>query len=353
MKTYKHLWEDFISEENFRLAYKNSIKRKRKQRQIASFQKDIEKNLEEIRQRVISGEFHTSKYREMTIYEPKERIIYKLPYNPDRIVQHAVMNILKPILTNLLIENTYACIEGRGTHKASQKCAEFTRKYDYCLKCDIRKFYPSIDQKILSDMLHRIIKDKRFMALVDDIVFSFPGGKNAPIGNYCSQWFGNFYLSKLDNFILHDLKCKGYLRYCDDFILYSNSKTFLQSCKSMIRYFLSEELKLDFSKSEVFQTKQGVDFCGYRHFKKYLLLRKSTAKRMKRRFMKIKIDGEEKEKILGQIASANGQLKHCCGHNLRESINLTSLERRLRNAETIIQREAQTGYDTIKYTKAS
>lgn len=207
MKTYKNLWETFISKENFDLAYRNSIKNKAKQKQVRKFKEDAENNLEAVRQLVISGGFHTSEYQKKKIYEPKERIIYKLPYAPDRIVQHAVINILKPILLNKFIENSYACIEGRGQLKASQKCAEYVRRNKYCLKCDIHHFYPSINQKILSDMLHRFIKDERFMAVVDDIIFSFEGGYNCPIGNFCSQWFGNFYMTVVDNFILHELKC--------------------------------------------------------------------------------------------------------------------------------------------------
>ena len=186
MKTYNNLWEKFITKENFELAYINSIKRKSKQRSVREFKKNKEENLENIRQSVANGEFHTSSYREKTVYEPKQRIVYKLPYSPDRIVQHAIMNVLKPILLNLLIENSFACIEGRGQIKASQKCSQFVRKYKYCLKCDIRKFYPSINQNILSEKLQRIIKDKRFMEILNDIIFSFEGGYNCPIGNYCS-----------------------------------------------------------------------------------------------------------------------------------------------------------------------
>ena len=293
MKTYKNLWDKFISKENFELAYKNSIKRKSKQKQIQEFQKDLNNNLGAVRQLVISGNFHTSKYRSQTIYEPKERIIYKLPYNPDRIVQHAVMNILKPILLNLFIEN------------------------------------------ILSNMFHRIIKDKKFMIIIDDIIFSFPGNKNCPIGNYCSQWFGNFYLSILDNFILHKLKCKAYLRYCDDFILYDNDKSYLHKCKYQIKIFLYNNLLLVFSKSQIGQTKYGVDFCGYRCFKKYVLLRKSTAKRIQKRFISIKYliktNNFDKLRVQGQIASAEGQLKHCCSYNFRKSLDIYTLKLAINN----------------------
>lgn len=334
MRTYKHLYEKLITRENFKEAYKNAIKGKSGQKQVREFKKDAESNLEAVRQMVINGEFHTSEYREMTVYEPKERIIYKLPFSPDRIIHHAVMNVLKPILTNLMIENTYACIEGRGQMRASLKCSEYVRKYRYCLKCDIRKFYPSINQEILSRKLHRIIKDDRFMEVVDDIIFSFPGGKNCPIGNLCSQWFGNFYLSFLDNYVVHVLKPKGYERYCDDFLLFDDDKKHLNHCKDMIERFLKDELDLEFSKSDLFDTRQGVDFVGYRHFKKYVLVRKSTAKRLKRRMWKIgespPSDMAELRHVEGQLASTHGLMKHACTYNLRRSLDFEGLRNRIR-----------------------
>jgi len=329
MKTYKHLWEQLITKENFELAYQNSIRGKGWQRQIQIFQKNKEENLEAVRQLVINEQFHTSEYKEQTIYEPKERIIYKLPYCPDRIVQHAVMNVLKPIMLNLFIENTYACIKNRGQIKASLKCSEYVRKYRYCLKGDIKKFYPSINQHILSNMLHRIIKDDKFMRLVDDIIFSYPGGYNCPIGNYCSQWFGNFYLTVLDNYVLHELKPDGYERFCDDFLLFSNDKEFLQYCKRKIEVFILDKLDLEYSKAEVFDVKQGVDFCGYRSFDGYVLIRKNTSKRLKKRFKYIDehIDDEDFDltHAKGQVDSGNGTMKHACSYNLRKSIKYYEL----------------------------
>lgn len=324
MKTYKHLWEALITKENFELAYKNSIKKKSKQRQIIEFNKHKEENLEKVRQLVISGNFHTSKYRQMTIYEPKERIIYKLPYCPDRIVQHAIMNILKPILLKRFINKTYACIEGRGQHRASRLASEYVRRNKYCLLGDCKKFYPSVNHNVLSAMLHRIIKDEKFMKLVDDIIYSFEGETNCPIGNYCSQWFGNFYLSRLDNYVKHTLHIKDYERFCDDFALYGNDKAKLNDCKIQIRYFLKNKLLLDCSKLELFNTKQGVDFCGYRSFGKYVLLRKSTAKRTKRRIRDFNTHPEryDEEYIRQSKASTNGILKHCCSYNLRTAIKL-------------------------------
>jgi hypothetical protein len=329
MKTYKYLFDKLITKENFELAYENATKGKGFQRQVREFKLNKVANLEAIRLMVKNGEFHTSEYTEMKIYEPKERIIYKLPFCPDRIVQHAVMNILKPILCNLMIENTYACIEGRGQLKASLKCSKYVRMNNYCLKCDVRKFYPSINQHLLSKMFHRIIKDRKFMAILDDIIFSFEGGHNCPIGNYCSQWFGNFYLTKLDNYILHELKCGDYERYCDDFLLFSNDKSYLNECKKKIKAFLHNELDLEFSKSDLFHVKQGVDFVGYRHFGDYVLIRKSTSKRIKKRISKINTQLSQgrynKKRIQGQLASAHGILKHSCSWNFRKSLRLDEL----------------------------
>lgn len=324
MKRIGNLWEEFISEENFALAYRRAAKGKSRQRQVRKFRANEAENLKKVRTLVTSGKFRTSGYRQMTIYEPKERVIYKLPFCPDRIVHHAVMNILRPILTRKLIHNTYACIEGRGQHRASAKCSEFVRNNRYCLQCDIHKFYPSIDQRTLFRMLRRIVKDRKFLAFVDEIIFSFPGGKNCPIGNYCSQWFGNFYLSALDNFVKHRLKCRCYERFCDDFLLFSNDKRYLAECRDRIRKFLKEELSLEFSKAEVFDVRQGVDFCGYRHFGKYVLARKSTAKRMKRRIkgFRSRPERHSPEHVAGSVASMKGWLKWCCSHNLRASLGM-------------------------------
>lgn len=332
MKTCKNLWEKFISEENFKLAYKNAIKNKSNQEQIIRFKKNEEENLKAVRQLVIDGKFRTSKYKEKKIFEPKERTIYKLPFCPDRIVQHAVMNILIPIFTNRFIENSYACIEGRGQLKASIKCAEYVRRYDYCLKCDIRKFYPSINQKILSEKLHRIIKDEKFMELIDDIIFSFEGGYNCPIGNYCSQWFGNFYLTELDNYVLHELKPGGYERYCDDFMLFDDDKKYLKECKEKIEIFIKERLELEYSKADLFHVKQGVDFVGYRHFRKFILVRKRTAKRLKNRCKEIEenIDTIDLKKVESQLASARGLTKHACSYHLRKKIKLEELTKEVK-----------------------
>lgn len=329
MKTYNGLWEFFISVENFVLAYKDARKGKRKQMSVREFGDGWALKLYRVMKEVSSGNFHTSPYRSEVIYEPKKRMIYKLPFNPDRIVQHAIMNILAPILERKFIADSYACVPKKGQIAASRRCMQAIRRNRFCLKCDIHHFYPSIDQKILSDMLHKFIKDERFMEIVDDVIFSFPGGKNAPIGNYMSQWCGNIYLTQLDDFCKRTLKIKDYIRYCDDFMLFGNDKAYLHECRKRIEEFIMEKLLLTFSRSDVFDIKQGVDFCGYRHFDNFVLLRKSTKKieqrRIKDMWKKIKSGKYDKESIRSSVDSMIGWMKHANTENLKETMRIKEL----------------------------
>ena len=157
VKTYKHLWEQLISEENFQRAERESIRGKSGQRGVRVYMRDPDGKRERLRQNVIAGQYRTGKYIAKRIHEPKERIIYKLPFYPDRLMHHAVMNILRPIMEEKFIQNSYACQTNKGPLAAALKCSEDVRKNRFCLQCDIRKFYPSINQKILSSQMHRII----------------------------------------------------------------------------------------------------------------------------------------------------------------------------------------------------
>jgi retron-type reverse transcriptase len=283
MKRHGNLWGDITSEENIQLAYKKARKHKSNFRSVKRFELDEERNLKRVRQSLLDKTFTTSQYTSKLIYEPKKRVIYALPFSPDRIVQHALMNVLAPIFDRLFIDNSFACREGKGQHAGSLKTREFIKKNKYCLKCDISKFYPSINHEILLKIIKRKIKCPDTLWLVEDIVNSFPGETNAPIGNLTSQWFGNLYMNELDTYVKQELKIKDYIRYCDDFCLFHNDKKVLNEAAVKIENFANNELKLKLSKCDLFPVSRGVDFLGYRHFNRYTLLRKSTAKRVKKR----------------------------------------------------------------------
>jgi len=330
MKRHGNLFNKITTTENIQLAYYKARKGKRWQRKVQDFEKDLDNNIENIRQSLINKTFDTAGYRTKTIYEPKEREIFILPFAPDRIIQHALMNIIEPIWDSIMIYNNYACRVGKGIHAGSRKTMEYVRKNDYCLKCDISKFYPSVDHDILYNILQRKIKCTDTLWLIKNIIYSYPGGKNVPIGNYTSQWFGNMYLNELDVYIKHVLKCKDYIRYCDDFCLFHNDKKILNMMAKSIESFLLTRLNLKFSKCDLFPVSHGVDFLGYRHFRKYILLRKSTAKRVRKRLSKLpqmlKNGKINKDQLRSSIASTHGWLKWANTYNFQLSIHINNLQ---------------------------
>lgn len=334
MKRHGNLWHKIIDKDNFELAYRNAVRGKSSKRNVIRFKENEEANLEAVRQMLINKTFRTSRYCEKTVYEPKKRTIYVLPFAPDRIVQHALMNVLIPIWDKMFIETSYACRSGRGVHEGSRKTMEFVRRNAYCLKCDISKFYPSIDQDVLMSIIRKKIKCKDTLWLIEEIVRSFPGGKNVPIGNFTSQWFGNLYMNELDHYIKSELKIRDYIRYCDDFCLFHNDKAVLREASKKVKAFIEDRLLLRFSKCELFPVSQGVDFLGYRHFKKYILLRKSTAKRVRKRLKRLP-DQRERGKItdeqfMSSVGSTYGWMRWANSHNLSMKLKLDDMMKEAR-----------------------
>ena len=290
---------------------------------------------------LIERTYKTSPYRTMMIHEPKTRMIYTLPFFPDRIIHHALMRVIEPIWQGLFIANSYACIKGRGLHSGSRKTMEYVRRYKYCLKMDISKFYPSVDHGILYGIVQRKIKCAGTLWLLREIIYSVPGGKNIPIGNYTSQWLGNLYLNELDQFLKHEHRVQAYLRYCDDFCIFHDDKKYLGRMAGIIQEFLREKLKLTLSKCDLFPVSRGVDFLGYRHFPDHVLLRKSTAIRMKRRLRKLPALLSSGRITLVQyrstLASVSGWLRWGNTRNLQVHLQLESLRKVIENGGGIAQ----------------
>jgi retron-type reverse transcriptase len=333
MRRHGVLWPRITDMENIRLAFHKAALRKSSHQNVQKQLKNLEPNLEKLRESLINKTFTTSRYFEKKVYEPKERIIYVVPFYPDRIVQHALMNIISPIWDKIFIYDSYACRIGKGGHRGSTRTMEFVRQNKYVLKCDIRKFYPSVDQDILMRIIKQKIKCPDTLCLIENIVRSFPGGKNVPIGNYTSQWFGNLYLNEIDQYVKTELQKQyghiDYIRYCDDFCLFNNNKSILNECREKIREYLDTKLKLQFSKSDVFPVRQGVDYLGYRHFDNYVLLRKSTTKRVRKRMALLPVLYEKNkitaEQYRSSVASTYGWLKHANTHNLQVRMELKEL----------------------------
>lgn len=324
MKRMNNLYSKICNIENIRLADDIARKGKLKQYGIKLHDKNREANLLELQERLVNKTYRTSPYTVFVVYEPKEREIYRLPYI-DRVAQHAIMNILEPIFVANFTADTYSCIKGRGIHKAS-KCIKRALKdrtnTAYCLKFDIVKFYPSIDNEILKQLLRKIIKDRDLLWLLDGIIDS---AKGLPIGNYLSQYLANFYLSYFDHWVKEEKQVRYYSRYADDIVILSSDKTYLHGLLKEIRAYLSANLNLAIKENhQVFPVvDRGIDFVGYKHFHTHTLLRKSIKKSFARAIAK--------NKAWSSIASYNGWAKHADSKNLIKKLLPDEKIQRLRD----------------------
>ena len=312
MKRIGNLYSKIISIDNLILADKKARKGKLKQYGVIKHLQNQEQNIQNLNEILKHNKFKTSEYKIFKIYEGKEREIYQLPYYPDRIIHHAIMNILEPIFTSVFTSDTYSCIKGRGVHKASynlRKVLEDKENTKYCLKLDINKFYPSVDNEILKQTLRKKFKDVALLNMLDEIIDSTEG---LPIGSYLSQYLGNFYLTYFDHFIKEVLKVKYYFRYCDDIILLSNNKKELHRWFTIIEKYLLEELNLKVKNNyQIFPVnKRGIDWCGYKHYHTHTLIRKT----IKKKYIK------SKNKM-----NHNGWLIHCNSINLRNKYENTRI----------------------------
>ena len=326
MKRHGDLYGDIVDMENIKLAHDNAKRGKENYRGVRKVDNDKEYWLGEVQKLLIEKKFTSSSYNVFKVYEPKEREIFKLPYYPDRIIHHAILNVLKPIWNKIFIYDVYSSIEGKGIHKAVDRLSKFLRNEQatqYCLQFDISKFYPSVDHEIMMKRLKHKIKDPDLLWLLEDIVSSPKGDKGIPIGNYTSQYFANVYLNKFDHWIKHDLGINYYIRYADDGVILSGSKKKLHAIKNAISRYLKENLKLSLNpKTQVYPVDdRGIDFLGYRTFRNYRLLRKRSAKKFKRKLKTIKkyfwkIPAHH---VISSIMSFVGWIQHCDGYNLIKS----------------------------------
>jgi len=237
--------------------------------------------LEKLHQLLTNGNYVPSPYE---IFERKcgnkVRQIYKVPFFPDRLVHHCIVQVLQPLWMDILVRDTYSTIPGRGIHDGVRRLKKslINRKdTTYCLKIDIKKFYPSVDHEVMKAILARKIKDARVNKILGDIVFSAPG---IPIGNYISQWFGNIYLAYFDHYVKEELAQKYYFRYCDDMVFLNEKKENLWDIFTPIKSYLSDNLKLTVKENyQVFPVeKRGIDFLGYRFYHGHTLVRKRIVK---------------------------------------------------------------------------
>lgn len=344
MKTYKNLYAQICSFENLLSAAKKAQRGKRLKPAVARFNIELEKELIRLQKELLNSSYQPGAYFHFVVYESKKRQISAAPYR-DRVVHHALCNVVEPLFEQSFIHDSYACRKGKGTHCAVERFSDFARKNRYVLKCDIQKYFPSIDHQILFEMFRQKIKDERALWLIktiidfsdiphppmltyfagEDLLTPIERKKGLPIGNQTSQFFANVYLNGLDHFAKEELKCRFYLRYVDDFAVLSNDKCFLIEVRNQIeKYLAGLRLKLHPNKSQVFPVEQGTDFLGYRIFPGYRLIRKTNVKRFRRKMRKLQLFYKRGEigwdDVNRSVQSWLGHAKWANSYKLRKEI---------------------------------
>lgn len=285
MRRIDNLFPAFCSFGNLLIAYRKARKGGRHNMESAAFFANLEKELLQLQHELSTGAWQPLPYRFFEIYDPKKRTIAVAAFR-DRVVHHALVNVLEPIYERLFIHDSYATRKDKGVHAAVARAQYFLKRNDWYLKTDIEKYFDSVDQAKLLQILERKIKDKALLATAATIIrHGGIHGKGLPIGNRTSQFFANVYLHPLDTFIKEQLHVRCYLRYMDDFLLMGNDKKILKNHRISIQHFLQEELALSLKPSATFINghSNGLSFLGRRIFRKTIRLRSENLRRITKR----------------------------------------------------------------------
>lgn len=284
-------YNNIISVKNLCEAWCEFVCGKKFKKDVAEFSLNLSQNIFKLHQDLLNKNYCHGTYEAFSISDPKPRSIHKATVR-DRLLHHAIYRVLYPIFDCKFIYDSYSCRYGKGTHKAINRFKQFARKVSksnkrtcWVLKCDIKKFFASIDQATLIQIVEKHISDPDVLWLTSRVVGSFQStglGKGLPLGNLTSQLLVNVYMNEFDQYVKHVLKQKYYIRYADDFVIMHHDKNILENILPKVQGFLSEKLKLTLHPNKVFlQTaNSGVDFLGWVHFPNHRVLRTNTKKRM-------------------------------------------------------------------------
>lgn len=318
MRTYNNLYPEIYSLRNLILAWKKARKGKTKKNYVIEFEKNLAYNLKRLHYELRFQKYRPLPLKTFILRDPKTRKISKSDFR-DRIVHHALCNIIEPIFEKTFIYDSYASRKGKGNLLAIKRFYKFMRKVSkngktngwfnenqikgYCLKADIKHYFEEVDHEILSNIIQKRIKDEKVLWLSKRVTERETRekfkNKGMPLGNLTSQFFANIYLNELDKFVKHELRAKYYIRYVDDFVILHYSKSQLKIWKRQIEEFLKRKLKLELhpEKSRIIPLSRGVDFVGFRNFYYFRLLRKRNIKNMKNKIRKFSCGEIGSEKI--------------------------------------------------------
>jgi len=305
MKTHKHLYAQITAFENLCLAFHRAARGKRSRPDVAAFEFDQEQQLLELQAQLVSQTYRPGPYYNFHIRDPKPRLISAAPFR-DRVVHHAFCNVVEPLFERRFIDDSYACRVGKGTHAALDRAQHFARRYRYVLKCDLEHFFPRMDHGLLAAQLARVIACRPTLRLAEQILASGAGlhppasppvyfagddlfaitrPTGLPIGNLTSQFWANVYLNPLDHFVKRQLRCGGYVRYVDDFLLFADDKPALHRWRqAVIDFAASLRLTLHEPQAAVCPVATGTPFLGWRVYPTHRRLKRRNGVAFQRRF---------------------------------------------------------------------
>ena len=343
MKRHGNLWSELISFRNLQLAVNNAARGKHGQSNVARFLFGREKQIVHLQDELSAHTYQPGAYRTFEIFEPKRRMISAAPFR-DRVVHHALCNVIEPVFERTFIHDSYACRKGKGTHAAIDRFQCFSNRFRYVLKCDLRKFFPTIDHEVLKGVIRRKIKDIEVLRLIDvlidhsnvqepvdgffpgdDLLTSLERRRGLPIGNQTSQFFANVLMNPFDHFVNEQLGRHGYVRYVDDFAIFGNDVKQLSQIRDRCRRFLEGlRLRLHPNKCVISRTTQGTTFLWFRVFPKHrrlparhLIMMRRRLRQMQNRFQTGSIDLVS---IRRRIVSWIGHARHANTDRLRAAM---------------------------------
>jgi retron-type reverse transcriptase len=340
---HKQLFEQVCSFDNLYAAARKALCGKRTRPPGAAFFGDLEKELVGLHQELSGGIYQHGGYHYFLIHEPKERLVAAAPFR-DRVVHHAIVRVIEPIFENRFIEDSFACRQCKGTHAAMRRALHFARGHRYALKCDVSKYFPSIDHEVLMGLVGRVIGDRRLLELLGRILGThadgeapeWPAGgglfdyrlrrRGLPIGNLTSQFLANVYLNPVDHLVKHDLRVKGYVRYMDDFVLFGDDRAALRACGAKIREKLTElRLRMHPDKYRLVPTNEGVDFAGFVVFADgRIRVRSSSVRRFDRRYRQLRWEVNHKLRLPAdltmRVRAWGAHAAHAQSYGLRAAV---------------------------------
>jgi len=296
--TCRDLWKELCSYDNLSLAYKKARKHKTLKKYVQDFEKNLETNLLVLRSELLLKAYLPKPLETFIIRDPKTRKISKSDFR-DRIIHHALCNIIEPIFEKTFLHDSYANRINKGALKAIERFEQFKRKVTknnhkkcYVLKADIKHYFETVNHNILMQIIKKKVQDKNILWLIKIILENHKTeikGKGMPLGNLTSQFFANVYLSELDHYVKETMQVKYYIRYVDDFVILSNSKKQLKDYREKINIFLLTKLCLELhpEKTKIMLLREGVGFLGLRIFENHRLLKKSNVRKFKKKLLKL------------------------------------------------------------------